>query len=133
MGIYIGILMIIVGTVFVTLGIRELVVRMKNDEKQKSTLPTKLLKSLRAYARGRIGAFEKDDGTYCVIHARYYSDDLNEFDYYKNKAAEKQRFEIVEDDLETAAKAKKICEYYRRVLILRRIREMRYKNSDRIF
>jgi len=134
MGLYIGILMIIVGTVIATLGIRELVVRMKNAKpKKEGTLPTKLLTRLRKYAEGRIGAFEKDDGTYCVVFARCFADELHEFDYYKNKASKLPRFEIVEDDIKTKTVAKAICEHYRNILICRRVREMRYKNIDRVF
>lgn len=95
-------------------------------------MKTKLLKKLRTEATWHYGVFINKDGLYEVVHDRdLLCPDLSRYGR-KGDELYQNRYEVVETvgDIELA---KKLCDDYRRGYILRRVRDKKYKNSQRCY
>lgn len=90
-------------------------------------MKTKLLKRLRNDATERVGVmFNKNNGTYEVVIDKRI---IPTFEDYNNGS---QHFGIL-GTYSSRSEAIKVCDYYRRYVILKQVREMRYKNQYRIY
>lgn len=95
-------------------------------------MKTKLLKKLRTESTWHYGVFMNKNGLYEVVHDRdLICPDLSRYGTMNDEIYQK-RYEVVEvvGDLELA---KKLCDDYRRGYILRRARQMRFKNRQRYY
>lgn len=95
-------------------------------------MKTKLLRRLRRQSKCRYGVFfNKNNGLYEVVHdLDLFSPDLSM--YGDNDKYPEKQYEVVEG-ISNIKKAKALCDAYRRVFILREIRQMRYGNRRRMY
>lgn len=94
-------------------------------------MKTKLLKRLRQSAQEHIGVFRNENGSYEVVFDknRFYADvsKYGEDEFYD------RNFQVLEKGVETLDEAKDMCDFYRRVFILRQVREIKYGNTKRFY
>lgn len=90
-------------------------------------MKTKLLIKLRKDAEERIGVFENnEDNKYAVVLDLRIIPDFG--DYRKNSP----HFQVL-GTFNSTQEAINLCDYYRRELILKQVRKIRFKNSNRIY
>ena len=90
-------------------------------------MKTKLLKRLRNDATERVGVmFNKKNDTYEVVIDKRI---IPTFEDYKEGSS---HFGIL-GTYSSRPEAIKVCDAYRRYVILKQVREMRYKNQNRVY
>ena len=90
-------------------------------------MKTKLLKRLRHDATERVGVmFNKNNGTYDVVIDKRI---IPTFEDYKEGSP---HFGIL-GTYSYRPEAIKVCDAYRRYVILKQVREIRYKNQNRVY
>ena len=100
-------------------------------KKKKNCLKVKLLHDFRALSRRHIGVF-CEDGNYLVVYDRHkLFPEVSEYPKYKK--SEPERYQILENKVESLKIAKDRCDYYRRVFILNKVREYRYGTNERYY
>ena len=125
-------LALFLGLDLVIYGLFSWISNIRENKKNSKFLKTKLLKKMRAYGRNKVGVFIQDDGRYTIVYDRNkLSPYVN--DYMVNSDRLSTDFEIIDSNIPTIDAARILCEKYRRHFILKRVREKRYGNCDRIY
>ena len=104
---------------------------MFNMKNKKNCLKVKLLHKFRVLSCRHIGVFSKNGSYFIVWDKDMIAPDISE--YPRNKKSEPDRYQIIEDDIESLKIAKDRCDYYRRNFILNKVREYRYGTKERYY
>ena len=98
---------------------------------KKNCLKVKLLRKLRDLSCRHVGVF-RENGSYLVVWDKdMIAPDVSEYPKYKK--SEPERYQILEENVESLEIAKNRCDYYRRVFILNTVRQYRYGTHERYY
>lgn len=124
-------LALIIGAEFVLYAIFSWISSLREKKKNSGYLNTKVLSEMRSYGRRKVGVFVNDLGEYMVVLDKYKIDPhVSDF---RDSDRDENDFQILEDGIKDLEKARKICDEYRRIAILKRVREKRYRNEKRYY
>ena len=124
-------LALIIGAEFVLYAIFSWISSSRKKKKNNGYLNTKVLSEMRSYGRQKVGVFVNDLGEYMVVLDRYkIGPQVSDF---RDSDRPDNEFQILEDNIKDLEEARKICDEYRRIAILKRVREKRYGNAKRYY